>query len=58
MDRDVADLVTLLGWLVENGIWEDVVDTGLCAMAMAVEVVGIGRKGREEEGDEGKKGML
>ncbi|EOS95217.1 conjugal transfer protein TraG N-terminal domain-containing protein [Erwinia tracheiphila] len=50
--------LTLLGWLVNNGLWDVLVSTGLFALPMAFKVVGIWLKVREEGEDEGNKGML
>lgn len=40
--------LTLLGWLVNNGLWDVLVSTGLFALPMAFKVVGIWLKVREE----------
>lgn len=50
--------LTLLGWLVNNGLWDVLVSTGLFALPLAFKVVGIWLKVREEGEDEGNKGML
>lgn len=50
--------LTLLGWLVNNGLWDILVSTGLFALPLAFKIVGIWLKVREEGEDEGNKGML
>ncbi|MBJ3153373.1 conjugal transfer protein TraG N-terminal domain-containing protein, partial [Salmonella enterica subsp. enterica serovar Meleagridis] len=50
--------LTLLGWLVNNGLWDVLVSTGLFALPMACKGVGIWLKVREEGEDEGNKVML
>ncbi|ELF4281886.1 conjugal transfer protein TraG N-terminal domain-containing protein [Salmonella enterica] len=50
--------LTLLGWLVNNGLWDVFVSTGLFALPLVFKVVGIWLKVREEGEDEGNKGML
>ena len=50
--------LTLLGWIVNNGLWELLVSTGLFVLPLLFKVVGIWLKVREEGEDEGNKGML
>ncbi|NUU69135.1 conjugal transfer protein TraG N-terminal domain-containing protein [Enterobacteriaceae bacterium BIT-l23] len=50
--------LTLLGWLINNGLWNVLISTGLFALPLAIKVVGIWLKVREEGEDEGNKGML
>lgn len=50
--------LTLLGWLVNNGLWDLLTGTGLFALPLAFRVIGIWLKVREEGADEGNKGML
>ncbi|STE82284.1 TraG-like protein, N-terminal region [Escherichia coli] len=50
--------LTLLGWLVNNGLWDLLIGTGLFALPLAFKVIGIWLKVREEGADEGNKGML
>ncbi|QTF09651.1 conjugal transfer protein TraG [Brenneria izadpanahii] len=50
--------LTLLGWLINNGLWELLVSTGLFVLPLLFRVVGIWLKVREEGDDEGNKGML
>lgn len=50
--------LTLLGWLVNNGLWDVLVSTGLFVLPLVFKVVGIWLKVREEGEDEGNKGML
>ncbi|WP_099350891.1 conjugal transfer protein TraG N-terminal domain-containing protein [Erwinia amylovora] len=50
--------LTLLGWVINNGLWNVMLGTGLFAVPLAFKVVGIWLKVREEGEDEGNKGML
>ncbi len=40
--------LTLLGWLVNNGLWDLLIGTGLFALPLAFKVIGIWLKVREE----------
>lgn len=50
--------LTLLGWVINNGLWNVLLGTGLFAAPLAFRVVGIWLKVREEGDDEGNKGIL
>jgi len=50
--------LTLLGWVINNGLWNVLLGTGLFVLPLAFKVVGIWLKVREEGEDEGNKGML
>ncbi|END7051129.1 conjugal transfer protein TraG N-terminal domain-containing protein [Escherichia coli] len=50
--------LTLLGWVVNNGLWNVLISTGLFALPLAFRIIGIWLKVREEGADEGNKGML
>lgn len=50
--------LTLLGWIINNGIWNLLIATGLFALPLVLKVVGIWLKVREEGDDEGNKGKL
>lgn len=50
--------LTLLGWVINNGLWNILLGAGLFAAPLAFRVVGIWMKVREEGEDEGNKGML
>lgn len=50
--------LTLLGWVINNGLWNILLGTGLFAVPLAFRIVGIWMKVREEGEDEGNKGML
>ncbi|KML70035.1 conjugal transfer protein TraG N-terminal domain-containing protein [Pectobacterium peruviense] len=50
--------LTLLGWVINNGLWNILIGTGLFAAPLAFKIVGIWMKVREEGEDEGNKGML
>lgn len=50
--------LTLVGWLINNGIWAMIEDTGLFAVPFAVIVVREWLKVRGEGADEGNKGVL
>ncbi|MED8913229.1 conjugal transfer protein TraG N-terminal domain-containing protein [Escherichia coli] len=50
--------LTLLAWVVNNGLWSVLTSTGLFALPLAFKVLGIWLKVREEGEDEGNKGSL
>ncbi|WP_061291236.1 conjugal transfer protein TraG N-terminal domain-containing protein [Azotobacter vinelandii] len=50
--------LTLVGWLVNNGIWNLISDTGLFAVPFIVIVAREWLKVRQEGADEGNKGVL
>lgn len=50
--------LTLLGWVINNGLWNILLGTGLFAAPLAFKIVSIWLKVREEGEDEGNKGML
>ncbi|WOY02039.1 conjugal transfer protein TraG N-terminal domain-containing protein [Dickeya fangzhongdai] len=50
--------LTLLGWVINNGLWNILIGTGLFAAPLAFKIVGIWMRVREEGEDEGNKGML
>lgn len=50
--------LTLVGWLINNGIWEMIQDTGLFAVPFCVIVIKEWLKVRGEGADEGNKGVL
>ncbi|MEG3127001.1 conjugal transfer protein TraG N-terminal domain-containing protein [Pantoea cypripedii] len=50
--------LTLLGWVINNGLWNIMLSTGLFTLPLAFKVLGIWLKVREEGEDEGNKGML
>jgi hypothetical protein len=50
--------LTLLGWIINNGIWDILLGTGLFVLPLVFRVVGIWLKVREEGEDEGNKGLL
>nr|WP_159465187.1 conjugal transfer protein TraG N-terminal domain-containing protein [Scandinavium goeteborgense] len=50
--------LTLLGWVVSNGLWSVLLSTGLFVLPLVFKVAGIWLKVREEGDDEGNKGML
>ncbi|UIA92988.1 conjugal transfer protein TraG N-terminal domain-containing protein [Erwinia tracheiphila] len=50
--------LTLLGWLINNGLWNVLLSTGLFVLPLAFKVLGIWLRVREEGEDEGNKGML
>ncbi|WP_085600527.1 MULTISPECIES: conjugal transfer protein TraG N-terminal domain-containing protein [unclassified Pseudomonas] len=50
--------LTLVGWLINNGIWDMISDTGLFALPFLIIVVREWIKVRQEGADEGNKGVL
>lgn len=50
--------LTLLGWIINNGIWNLLIATGMFSLPLVIKVVGIWLKVREEGDDEGNKGKL
>lgn len=50
--------LTLLGWIINNGIWDILLGTGLFVLPLVFKVAGIWLKVREEGEDEGNKGLL
>ena len=50
--------LTLLGWLINNGLWDVLLGTGLFALPLVFKVIGIWLRVREEGEDEGNKGLL
>lgn len=50
--------LTLLGWIVSNGIWATLRDTGLFAFPFLVIVIQEWLRARQEGADEGNKGIL
>lgn len=50
--------LTLVGWIINNGIWEMIQDTGLFALPFCIIVVREWLKARGEGADEGNKGVL
>ncbi|MDQ9315773.1 conjugal transfer protein TraG N-terminal domain-containing protein, partial [Escherichia marmotae] len=50
--------LTLLGWLINNGLWDVLLGTGLFALPLGFKVIGIWLRVREEGEDEGNKGLL
>lgn len=50
--------LTLLGWMVNNGIWNMLVGTGLLAFPLVFRIIGEWIRVREEGEDEGNKGLL
>ncbi|WP_426139204.1 conjugal transfer protein TraG N-terminal domain-containing protein [Pseudomonas sp. DWP3-1-2] len=50
--------LTLVGWLIGNGIWEVLMDSGVYALAFAAIIVQEWIKARGEGADEGNKGAL
>ncbi|EPB2022180.1 conjugal transfer protein TraG N-terminal domain-containing protein [Escherichia coli] len=50
--------LTLLGWLINNGLWNVLLGTGLFALPLVFKVIGIWLRVREEGEDEGNKGLL
>lgn len=50
--------LTLVGWIINNGIWAMIADTGLFALPFCIIVIREWLKVRGEGADEGNKGVL
>lgn len=50
--------LTLLGWLISNGIWSAITTTGLFALPLLLKLVSLWLKAREQGADEGDAGGL
>ncbi|NNA97456.1 conjugal transfer protein TraG N-terminal domain-containing protein [Pseudomonas gessardii] len=50
--------LTLVGWIINNGIWDMISDTGLFALPFCIIVIREWLKVRGEGADEGNKGVL
>lgn len=50
--------LTVLGWVMNNGLWSILLGTGLFVLPLVFKVVGIWLRVREEGEDEGNKGLL
>ncbi|CDM91170.1 conjugal transfer protein TraG N-terminal domain-containing protein [Xenorhabdus bovienii] len=50
--------LTLLGWIINNGLWSVLLSTGIFVVPLLFKVVGIWLKVREEGEDEGNKATL
>lgn len=50
--------LTLLGWLINNGIWNTITATGLFALPLLIKLIAVWLKAREQGVDEGNTGAL
>lgn len=50
--------LTLLGWLIGNGIWDTITATGLFALPLLMKLLSLWLKAREQGADEGDAGGL
>ncbi|MFU0490080.1 conjugal transfer protein TraG, partial [Pseudomonas syringae pv. actinidiae] len=50
--------LTLVGWLINSGIWNMIEDSGLFAAPFAAIVISEWLRARAEGADEGNKGVL
>ena len=50
--------LTLIGWVINNGLWNILLSSGLFVAPLIFKIVGIWLRVREEGEDEGNKGML
>lgn len=51
-------VLTLLGWLVNNGVWHTITATGLFALPLLVKLIALWLKAREQGTDEGNGARL
>lgn len=51
-------VLTLLGWLINNGIWNTITATGLFALPLLIKLIAVWLKAREQGADEGNTGAL
>ncbi|PLR35031.1 conjugal transfer protein TraG [Chimaeribacter californicus] len=57
-DNYLEYFVVLLGWLLNNAIWDIILTTGLFALPLAFKLCNVWLTVREEGDDEGNKGAL
>lgn len=57
-DSYLEYFLILLGWILNNAIWDTILTTGLFALPLAGKVLSVWLKVREEGDDEGNKGTL
>ena len=50
--------LSLLAWIINNGIWNTLVDTGLYAAPFAAIILQEWLSARQQGADEGNKGLL
>lgn len=50
--------LTLLGWLISNGLWSTITATGLFALPLLIRLVSVWLTAREQGADEGNTGAL
>lgn len=50
--------LTLLGWIISNGIWDTITTTGLFTLPLLLKLVSLWLKAREQGADEGDAGGL
>lgn len=50
--------LTLLGWVINNGLWNILLATGLLTAPLGFRLVSVWLRAREEGEDEGNKGLL
>lgn len=51
-------VLTLLGWLVNNGVWQTLTATGLFALPLLAKLVALWLKARGQGADEGNVARL
>ena len=51
-------VLTVLGWLVSNGIWNTLTSTGLFSLPLLMKLISLWLKAREQGADEGDSGAL
>lgn len=58
VDHYYEYFLTILGWVISNGIWELLTQTGIIAIPFLVHILSAFLKVREQGDDEGNKGRL
>ncbi|CAM3803294.1 conjugal transfer protein TraG N-terminal domain-containing protein [Avibacterium endocarditidis] len=58
VDNYFEYFLTLLGWIINNNLWDLLTQTGVFALPILFHIIGLTLKVREQGDDEGNKGKL